>query len=542
MSKPRGGHVLATVFFTDIVDSSRLATELGDRRWRVLLARHHAIVRRALRRYRGKEIDNAGDGFFASFDDQVDAIRCACAISDGVRTLGIEVRAGLHVGQAEAVGKKLGGVVVHAGARVMSEARPGEVLVSSVLKELVPGSGFTFADRGTRRLKGIDGDWDLFAVTAVDGTVRPDLADPTEAAHIRESIEAPPLIERRSGRVGILVFGVFLTIVVAFLVLHRPEPPHAVQVLPNSLVKIDTKTNAIVSDVPVAAPGLAQLTAVPPDEIWVLSREKQVISIVNTTTGEVTPLGAFVGETAEHTGSLGIVYGFGGVWVTGGHNELVEFSPNRTVFCHRTIPSLTIPGYWAFLAQGYGRVWVTVHDGERVIAIDPGGCGEVESKKILVAGVGGIAVGEAAVWVSGYGNGTIAKIDPRSLETERFQLGIRKPSTSGGGDTYFEPGGLGAVTTAFGSVWSSDVKNGVVYRIDPATRKTQATIPVGEPSLAQWGDIVAADGSVWVVSPKSKTIVRIDPKTDAVAAAIPVPYTPAGLASSDGAIWATVNS
>ncbi len=165
--------MLATVMFTDIVNSSRLARELGDRRWRVLLDRHHAMVRKALKRFRGREIDNAGDGFFATFPDQVDVIRCACAISDDVRSLGIEVRAGCHAGQAEVLGRKLGGVTVHAGARVMSEAAPGEVLVSSMIKDLVPASGFVFADRGIHELKGIEGEWHLYAVTSVDGTSRP---------------------------------------------------------------------------------------------------------------------------------------------------------------------------------------------------------------------------------------------------------------------------------------------------------------------------------------------------------------------------------
>ena len=147
--KERSEHVLATVLFTDIVDSSTLARELGDARWHVALARHHAIVRKAIRRYHGREVDNAGDGFFITFHDQSNAIRCACAIIDGVRELGIEVRAGCHVGQAEVVGRKLGGVTIHTASRVMAEAGAGEVLVSSTMKQVVPASGFGFVDRGS---------------------------------------------------------------------------------------------------------------------------------------------------------------------------------------------------------------------------------------------------------------------------------------------------------------------------------------------------------------------------------------------------------
>jgi len=156
--------VLATVLFTDIVGSTARAAELGDSRWRELVQAHHGLVRRQLARYRGTEIDTAGDGFFASFDGPARAIRCACAISEGVRELGIEIRAGLHSGECERIDKKVGGIAVNIGSRVASEAGPGEVLVSSTVKDLVAGSGIQFAERGVAELKGVPGEWRLFAV------------------------------------------------------------------------------------------------------------------------------------------------------------------------------------------------------------------------------------------------------------------------------------------------------------------------------------------------------------------------------------------
>jgi class 3 adenylate cyclase len=158
--------VLATVLFTDIVESSQRAVELGDRAWRDLLQRHHELVRRQLVRFRGHEVDNAGDGFLASFDGPARAIRCAQAIVDGVGALGIEVRAGLHTGECELLDGKVAGIAVHTGARVASHAAPGEVLVSSTVKDLVAGSGLTFRERGTHELKGVPGEWQLFAVDA----------------------------------------------------------------------------------------------------------------------------------------------------------------------------------------------------------------------------------------------------------------------------------------------------------------------------------------------------------------------------------------
>jgi class 3 adenylate cyclase len=156
--------VLGTVLFTDIVGSTTIAAQLGDRRWRDLLESHHAAVRTELAHYRGREVDTAGDGFFASFEGPIRAIRCARAITEGVRSLGIEIRAGLHTGECERVDGKIGGLAVNIGARVAAEAGGSEVLVSSTVKDLVAGSGIEFEDRGVHDLKGVPGEWRLFEV------------------------------------------------------------------------------------------------------------------------------------------------------------------------------------------------------------------------------------------------------------------------------------------------------------------------------------------------------------------------------------------
>jgi class 3 adenylate cyclase len=160
--------VLATILFTDIVDSSAVAAELGDRAWRELLEQHHALVRRELARYRGDEKDTAGDGFFATFDGPARAIRCADAIVGGVRELGLEVRAGVHTGECEVHEGKVAGLAVVIGARVAAAAQGGEVLVSQTVKDLVAGAGVDFADRGEHELKGVPGTWRLYAVADVE--------------------------------------------------------------------------------------------------------------------------------------------------------------------------------------------------------------------------------------------------------------------------------------------------------------------------------------------------------------------------------------
>jgi class 3 adenylate cyclase len=157
--------VLTTILFTDIVGSTELAASLGGERWRELLDRHDAVVRRQLVRARGREIDTTGDGFVASFDGPARAIRCAVAISEAMRPLGLQVRAGLHSGECEVRGSGLGGLAVHIAARVAAAAQGGEVLVSSTVKDLVAGSGIDFADRGLHALKGVPDEWRLYAIT-----------------------------------------------------------------------------------------------------------------------------------------------------------------------------------------------------------------------------------------------------------------------------------------------------------------------------------------------------------------------------------------
>jgi class 3 adenylate cyclase len=179
--------MLATILFTDIVGSTPLAARLGDHDWRDLVGHHHSTVRALLGRYRGREIDTAGDGFFASFDGPARAVRCAQAVVEAVRPLGLEVRAGLHTGEVEAIGDKVGGIAVSIGARIGGMAHASEVLVSQTVKDLVAGSGLEFEDRGEHVLKGIPGAWRVFAATPKRGAtpVQHSLTGAPEASQFR---------------------------------------------------------------------------------------------------------------------------------------------------------------------------------------------------------------------------------------------------------------------------------------------------------------------------------------------------------------------
>jgi pimeloyl-ACP methyl ester carboxylesterase len=163
---PASDRVLATVLFTDVVGSTQRAVELGDRRWRELLGEHNRVVRRELERFRGHEVDTAGDGFLATFDGPARAVRCGQAVTAGVRDLGLEVRAGVHTGEVELAGADVRGIAVHIGARIAARADAGEVLVSATVKDLVAGSGLEFEDRGAYELKGVPGEWRIFAAVA----------------------------------------------------------------------------------------------------------------------------------------------------------------------------------------------------------------------------------------------------------------------------------------------------------------------------------------------------------------------------------------
>jgi len=155
---------LATILFTDIVGSTDLAARLGDRAWQRLLAAHNGAVRRELKRFGGREVDTAGDGFFATFDQPAQAVQAAGAIVGALAKLGVSIRAGLHVGEAETAGEKVGGIAVHIASRVMSAAEPGEILVSGTVRDLVAGSGLEFSDRGLHQLKGVPGEFHLWAL------------------------------------------------------------------------------------------------------------------------------------------------------------------------------------------------------------------------------------------------------------------------------------------------------------------------------------------------------------------------------------------
>ncbi|MDP9330798.1 MAG: hypothetical protein M3P11_09210, partial [Actinomycetota bacterium] len=360
-----GKRFLATVLFTDIVGSTDVATELGDKRWRELLARHHSLIRRELKKHSGKEIDTAGDGFFATFDAPADGVRCACAASRAVQELGIDIRAGVHVGECEAMGSKVGGIAVHTGARVLSASGPAEVLATSTVKELVAGAGIEFEDRGVHHLKGITGEWRLFAVVGLDGPPPP-LEAETAAAR-REQIVATAVKRRRRRRAPITVgaAAVVLAAVVGVFALTRGGG--TLTPAPNSVSEIEaggkvfTRTFGVGSDpIGVASDG---------NHIWVINQRSGTIQQIDP---EANPP---VGEpTSTFGATTGLAAGDGAAWITSGNVTTTDATSIIYRFDAKTqltqVTKDAPPGIGA-IAYANGSLWVADPNTDQVLHIDP---------------------------------------------------------------------------------------------------------------------------------------------------------------------------
>ena len=243
MSRAAPSRRLATILFLDIVGSTQIAAELGDRRWKALLDHFRAMVRAEIRRHKGHEEDTAGDGFFVTFPQPAQAVRAAAAIAEHVHEIGLDVRCGLHFGEAETIDGHRGGLAVHLGSRVMSLAGAAEILVTSTVRELMVGTEMELEDAGTHELKGVPGTWQIWRLRSLDGKALPDALDADEAAVTRAG--HGPIARARTRRrllvaAGVLAGAAAVGGLAAFLIIGPPPP---------TLVKIDPKTNSIVQQI-----------------------------------------------------------------------------------------------------------------------------------------------------------------------------------------------------------------------------------------------------------------------------------------------------
>jgi streptogramin lyase len=489
---------LGAALFTDIVGSTVIAAEMGNSRWAELLTRHHQIVRRELRRFGGRENDTAGDGFFVTFERPVDAIRCAVAAAGAVRTLGIEVRAGVSFGELELVDGKSGGLIVNTAARVMSVAGPGEVLVPASVRDIVSGSGISFADHGMHRLKGLEDEVRLFLVTGLDGAVVMPPLDAEDAAERRREIFPGPNRRSRKAFLAAIAAAVIATAAIAWTVMSRGEPTEETSQPDQFLVELDpdSGTELQTIDIPLPRrPGEATPTgrtvAAGQGAVWILAPTNPDPTLIHVDPGH--------GDVREpirlrFSFSLSMVSAFDAVWVATA-DRLISVHPGtdeiRQVLA---IPTVSAGSGRASLAFDRQQLWIGRTDGV-LMRVDPSGT--VGREREVAASVDLIAAGEEGVWVVDQVAGIIRRIDPETLRP------IGRIEAHGNVDR---------MLVSDGSLWIMDRATGVVTRISTASLDpARAQAPVGAGAT----DMAAGFRSIWI-SHEDGRITRIDVATLAV--------------------------
>jgi class 3 adenylate cyclase/DNA-binding beta-propeller fold protein YncE len=519
---------VATVLFTDIVGSTELAARLGDRGWRTLLERHHAAVRRILRRYRGREIDTAGDGFFALFDEPADAILCAAEITVAVRHLDIQVRAGIHTGEVEIAGDAVSGIGVHIGARLLALAGPSEVIVSSTVRDLVAGSGLEFKDRGRRALKGVPGEWQLYALVPAGAGTEP-TADAVPAVTAEEAAAGRAGTRRRGMLGSAAVLAVALAVGAALILIQGtapgppassglaaslpPSPTAGVASGPNTVVAVGLESGAIKRSIPVGnAPG--QL-AFGEGALWVVNVSDSTLQRIDPVTGIVAPP---IGNIGTPTG---IAVGAGRVWVANGIGTHVIWAVDAASV--RIISDIQGVGSISGVCFGFGSLWVSDESGDRVLRIDPSS--RLTLATIPMAGGTGpqaIAAGAEGIWVVGR-NRSVTHIDPATNAVAGVPVTLCDACRPSG------------VSVGGGLVWVATREVDRVQRIDAASGGVSSVDVGDDPSAI----LATADGS-WVANSLGQSVWHLDTGGH-VTQKIGLPGAPMGLAPGDGVIWVSLS-
>jgi class 3 adenylate cyclase/outer membrane protein assembly factor BamB len=495
---------LVTVLFTDIAGSTERAAELGDTQWRRLLDAHNRTIRRLLKRHRGREIDTAGDGFFATFEQPAHAIDCALDLIETLRPIGVHIRAGVHMGEVEVLGPKVTGMSVHIGARLMSVAAADQVVVSSTVRDLMSGSELPFVDRGVQRLKGVDAEWHLYSVDGPAET-RPELALPPQE---------PPSLWRRP--IVLIVGAAVLALgVVAGVLLTRggAEPTPTV----NSVVLIDD-TGDLIDVVPVGT-GPSTIDA-DEDSLWVANGLDRTIQRVDLGTGTAEPA-----EGGLPRGPTSITTGDGLVWVgtsLQSEGSLTRIDPTQPNSAQTVDVGAPVNG----LAFGLGALWATDRDGSQLIRLDPT-TGEEIATNALPEGSEptGIAISADAVWVALHGSSQVASVDPATGEVTTI------PSAAGAPDQ---------VAVGAGYVWVTVGDGDSVLRIDPATDSAFTIEAVGDGPTG----IAASDRGVWVANQLDGSVARIDPASGDVVDRIDLgrDVSPRAVEITPEGVWVSLSS
>jgi class 3 adenylate cyclase/sugar lactone lactonase YvrE len=476
---------LAAVLFLDIVGSTKLAAELGDSAWRVVLGRFRQAVRRELKRFDGREQDTAGDGFFATFSGPAQALRSAAAIVAAVQELGLDVRAGVHFGECEQIDGKLGGIAVHLGARVMALAGPAEVLATATVRDLVAGSGAAFEDLGAHELKGVDGVWAIWRLRSLEAALPPPLAPEVAAARLAALTAVRPRRRRWPLAAGALVLVAAATVGVV-LATHGGRaaiPPVAV---PASLLRLDASTGRIVATTRDRTLGCACGSRIP--NLWAVD-------------------GTLWERTSGHTIAI------------------------RSLDTGRLLRTIPIPVDVEGFAIGYGAVWFV--DPGLITSTTANPVGTVEridelSGRVVATvkipgnlGNGTIVAGNGAIWVLDQ-NGVLWRVNPATSRiTGQFQT--KAPET-------------GDLVAAAGYEWIGERLNYGVLRYDPSTRRA-TTFHFGEQPWHLLPVESAHSRSLWLLDQQDDTITSVNPETGEPGHPIGLTGVPGQAVLARGSIW-----
>jgi class 3 adenylate cyclase/DNA-binding beta-propeller fold protein YncE len=508
--------LLTTLLFTDIVGSTERAAEMGDKQWRRIISAHHALVRRHLKRFNGKEVDTAGDGFFATFDQPAQAIRCAEAVVQDVGRLGIQVRAGVHMGEVEVIGPKVGGIAVHIGARIMSKAGPGQVLVSSTVRDLMSGSDLKFEDLGSQELKGVPAQWRLYAVEPPLQTERA-LEQPL-------AVEEPVRRSRFPTILALIIIGVVLVLVIPPVLVLRGRGGQSFAVGTDTVVRIAggrVDGGAHVGHTPSSV-------AFGEDRVWVANFNDSTIQSIDPQTHEASPAqGGLPGNPT------GLTVGGGYVWVTFGLavGEVVRIDPNQP---NSVKPISDVGTGVGAIAFGDGFAWAVNGQTDELLKIDPATASVVERIALDPdSGATGVAEGGGYVWVAESLKGTVLRISATD-PTDRVSI----PLPLGPGQ---QPARPEQVAYGAGFVWVTDTS------LDQVTRVNPGELSGGASPITGVGDgpvgIAAGPQGVWVANSLDGTVAQIDPQTRQVIRRVKMgDFSVEGVTESSDAIWVTVHS
>jgi streptogramin lyase len=495
--------------FVDTVGSTRIAAELGDERWQVLLRRELAILRRLLKQRGGREVDVAGDGLFALFREPARAVHFAAEAALAVRELGLEIRAGVHFGECEFSEGHPSGIVVHTGARTMSTGGPGEVIVTQTVHDLVSGGKLRFAGHGVRELKGVPGTWPLFTLTGIDDDiVAPPLPEEEADSRRRAATAGPPVVRRRTFLVAIvaaLVASAFATYLLTRGEDHLPTPPTGL----NRIIRFDPATGATTM-MPYLLPAGGSFPALAVGEGGVWTADLAAVS-------HIDPVDGTLEGTVEGIESGAVTTGLEDVWVASSSGLFrIDPADDEVLDLRRFTDVQSFESFAVSVAVGGRAVWVTKVDGT-LFRISPT-LGLPIERTISLGGLpSDIVIADGGVWIADE-FGDLIRIDERTgRETDRLPIG----------------GNLKSLAATEDHLWVVD-SDGLLVEVNLLKREVLRSIPIGGTPV----DVAVGSGFVWIAEQREERLVRID-ETSLERSSFALPGPPASIAIDEdrGVIW-----